>query len=158
RWIAGAIAVAAAVVATACKHESCLDGQCPTPCAKLAFTCEAKPLYAGRAADAPPAYRLVHGAAADDDTLISNGIVTAVISAPGHDNDLAQTGGNIIDYGPAGGADELTIPYQLAGILPDDAFAYTSLDVDGGPGDEPIRVTVRGTLDGRHDVPVVTRY
>ncbi|MBX3162577.1 MAG: PHP domain-containing protein [Deltaproteobacteria bacterium] len=154
-----AVAVAAAA-AGACRHDTCLEGKCPAPCAQLAFTCAAKPMYAGRAADAPVAYRLLHGNAADDDTLISNGIVTAVISAPGNANDLAPTGGNLIDFGPAGGVDDLTITYQLSGILPDDAFAYTSISIekDAVEQGDVVRVTVRGTLDGRRQVPVVTQY
>jgi hypothetical protein len=144
------------VVLTGCKDDSCLDGRCPTPCAKLAFTCTARAMFVGRVADAPAEYRLVHGEGAADDTLVSNGIVTAVFSAPDHDNDLAPTGGNLIDYGPAGGVDDLTLVYQLAGILPDDAFAYRTLDAEvvGGVA----RITLRGQLDGRPEVPVFTRY
>jgi hypothetical protein len=155
RWLA----VTAGILAACNGKPSCLDGTCPTPCAALAYQCEPrdlKPLYAGRAGDAPLAYRLQRGHAADADTLISNGIVTAVISAPAHDNDLAPTGGNLIDYGPAGGVDDLTIVYQLAGILPEDAFAYSTLEVEQR-GDR-VAVTVRGTLDGRGKVRVATRY
>lgn len=138
---------------------SCLEGDCPVPCAGVQFECEPRdggPLYVGPAAEAPPIYRLERGHAADRDTLISNGIVTAVISAIEHPHDLAPTGGNLIDYGPAGGVDDLTIVYQLSGILPDDAFAYTSLETEAAA--EAVRVTVRGTLDGRPEVRVVTRY
>lgn len=138
---------------------SCLDGACPAPCARLAYVCEPrdlKPLYAGPLAGAPPEYRLARGQGAADDTLISNGVVTAVISAPGHPNDLAPTGGNLIDFGPAGGVDDLTLVYQLAGILPEDAFAYRTLELERA-GDR-VAVTLRGTLDGRPDVPVATRY
>lgn len=154
-WVlAGAAALAGA--GAGCRGESCLDGACPVPCAGLEFACEARPLFAGRAADAPAAYRLAQGQAADGDTLISNGIVTAVISAVDAPTDLAPTGGNLIDLGPAGGADDLTLVYQLSGILPDDAFAYRSLEVEEAGG--TVRVTVRGALDGRPEVRVVTRY
>lgn len=152
-------ALALIAVAGCGGKDTCIEGACPVPCARLVYPCEprdVKPLYAGRAADAPIAYRLARSHAADDDTLISNGIVTAVISAPENDNDLAPTGGNIIDYGPAGGVDDITIIYQLAGILPDDAFAYHELAIEQTTG--LVAVTVRGTLDGRSDVKVATRY
>lgn len=154
RWLIAVVALSGCG-----PKESCLEGECPVPCARLAYVCEPKDeqkMFAGRAADTPLAYRLQFANAADDDTVISNGIVTAAISAPAHDSDLAPTGGNLIDYGPAGGVDDLTISYQLAGILPDDAFAYRTLDIEYG--EELVTVTVRGTLDGRPDVEVVTRY
>lgn len=152
----GASLLALTSALAACHDDSCLRGACSTPCAGLAFTCTPRPLYVGRVADAPVAYRLRLGAGADDDTLISNGIVTAVISAVDAPNDLAPTGGNLIDLGAAGGVDDVTITYQLSGILPDDAFAYREL-VAGTRGDA-VTVTVRGTLDGRADVDVVTHY
>ncbi len=155
------LAVLAYALAGCSSKQSCLEGTCPAPCAELAFVCEprgtaARPLYLGPAADAPAALRLTYGHAADADILISNGLVTAVISTVDAPNDLAPTGGVIIDYGPAGGADDLTVIYQLAGILPDDAFAYTMLET--ARDDDAVRVTVRGTLDGRPEVRVVTVY
>lgn len=150
------VALLALVLGVGCRDDSCIDDACILPCARVSFGCAAQPLYIGRVADAPIAYRLGLGAGADGDTLISNGIVTAVISALDAPNDLAPTGGNLIDLGPAGGTDDLTIVYQLAGILPDDAFAYRSLEIirrDGSVG-----VTVRGALDARPDVLVVTHY
>jgi len=156
RWI---VAIAAAVAVGCGGKPTCIDGTCPTPCAKLAYLCEPqdlKPLYVGPVASAPAEYRLARGEGADDDTLISNGVVTAVISAPTHDNDLAPTGGNLIDFGPAGGVDDVTIVYQLAGILPDDAFAYTTLETEQLP--DHVAITLHGTLAGRSDVAVATRY
>ncbi|MDQ3367670.1 MAG: CehA/McbA family metallohydrolase [Myxococcota bacterium] len=146
-------------LASCADHRSCLAGECPAPCAQLAFVCEPRdsgPVYLGRAGDAPLPFRLSRGHAADADTLISNGIVTAVISAIESPTDLAPTGGVLIDYGPAGGADDLTILYQLAGILPDDAFAYRTLETSRE--DDVARITVRGTLAGRPEVRVVTHY
>ncbi|MBA3395731.1 MAG: PHP domain-containing protein [Deltaproteobacteria bacterium] len=153
------LAVLACALAGCSSKQSCLEGTCPAPCADLAFVCEPRdtgPLYLGRAADAPLPLLLTYGHAADADILISNGIVTAVISTIDAPNDLAPTGGVIIDYGPAGGADDLTVIYQLAGILPDDAFAYTTLETSRDA--DAVRVTVRGTLDGRPEVRVVTHY
>ena len=71
-------------------------------------------------------------------------------------NETGPTGGNLIDYGPAGGTDDLNIIYQLAGILPDDAFAYRTVTL--AESADAVRVTLRGTLDGRGDIPVVTYY
>ncbi len=150
------LASALAVTLAGCQDSSCLEGHCGTPCAELAFACTPRPLYIGPVSEAPAAYRLRLGDAAEHDLLISNGVVTGVISALDSPNDLAPTGGNLIDFGPAGGTDDLTIVYQLAGILPDDAFAYRSLEVTEVGGS--VAVTVRGTLDGRPEVTVVTHY
>lgn len=161
---ARAACVAALVAALlGCRDDSCLRGTCELPCADVSFvaepTCLARvdlPLYVGRVAGAPAEYRLARGNAADSDILMTNGLVTAVISAVDAPNDLAPTGGNLIDLGPYGGTDDMTLVYQLAGILPDDAFAYSSLTFASRPG--TVAVTVRGTLDGRPDVAVVTHY
>ena len=139
--------------------DTCLEGACPVPCARLAYPCEprdVKPLYVGRLDYAPLEYRLAFGHGAALDTLISNGIVTAVIAAPEHASDLAPTGGNVIDFGVAGGVDDVTLVYQLAGILPDDAFAYRELAIEQTT--DRVAVTVRGSLDGRPEVAVATRY
>lgn len=152
-----AVAILAALgLGAGCHEDSCLQGTCDVPCAELRFTCAARPLYVGRVAEAPAAYRLALAQGGDDDVLISNGIVTAVISAIDAPNDLAPTGGNLVDYGLAGGSDDITIIYQLAGILPEDAFAYRTLTVTERAG--MVAVTVRGTLDGRPEVDVVTHY
>jgi hypothetical protein len=158
------LGVVGAVLATitACRDDSCLRGTCATPCAEVSFvaagTCSAGdgPLYVGPLAGAPAGARLVHGHAATGDIVMTNGVVTAVISAIDAPNDLAPTGGNLIDLGSYGGLDDITLVYQLAGILPDDAFAYRSLTY--GMRDGRATVTVRGTLDGRPDVAVVTHY
>jgi len=150
------LAFLALMLGIGCRDDSCIDGACALPCARVSFGCSAQALYIGPVADAPMAYRLKLGNGATGDTLISNGIVTAVISGLDAPNDLAPTGGNLIDLGPAGGVDDLTIVYQLSGILPDDAFAYRSMEIverDGSVG-----ITVRGTLDARPEVLVVTHY
>jgi len=153
----------ATMLATACRDDSCLEGHCERPCEDVTYTASAlcqlrvdRPLYVGLVRDAPPEYLLARGGAAASDVVMTNGIVTAVVSGIDAPNDLAPTGGNLIDFGPYGGSDDLGIMYQLAGILPDDAFAYRSLTyatVAGG-----VSVTARGTLDGRPDVEVVTHY
>jgi hypothetical protein len=147
----------------ACRDDSCLRGTCELPCGGVSFAAEPaclaradRPLYVGRVGDAPAEYRLARGNAAANDIVMTNGLVVAVISAIDAPNDLTPTGGNVIDLGPFGGVDDMTVVYQLSGILPDDAFAYTSLSFEAKPGS--VSVTVRGTLDGRHDVTVVTHY
>src|SRR4051812_16383586 len=122
-----ALAVALACVCAACHDDSCLRGTCELPCKGVSFATEPacldrgdRPLFVGRVADAAPQYLLAHGDATSNDVLMTNGIVTAVISALDAPNDLAPTGGNLIDFGPYGGSDDVALVYQLAGILPDD--------------------------------------
>jgi hypothetical protein len=162
---ARALALVFSLVAAlgACRDDSCLRGTCELPCSEVSFVTEPaclerviRPLYVGRVGDAPAEYMLARGNAAANDILMTNGLVTAVISAIDAPNDLTPTGGNVIDLGPYGGVDDMAVVYQLSGILPDDAFAYTSLSFETRPGS--VAVTVRGTLDGRHDVNVVTHY
>ena len=147
----------AALLLAGCRDKSCLDGACKLPCETIEVTCDTPPVFfVGRAGDAPSALRLIYGNGGADDILLSNGRVTAVINAIDAPIDLAPTGGNLIDFGTSSGVDDITLTYQIAGILPDDAFAYKTLETrtttDG------VSVTVRGTLDGRSDVRVVTHY
>lgn len=150
------IVLALAIVLAGCRDDSCLRGTCGLPCPDLAFACAPQAMYVGPVADAPPAYRLRLGDAALGDILISNGVVTGVISALDAPNGLAPTGGNLIDFGVPGGVDDLTVVYQLSGILPDDAFAYRTLDL--AERGDAVTVTLRGTLDGRPEVGVATHY
>lgn len=150
---------ALASLGAACSRPSCLDGDCEAtaPCAALGFVCETPLLVAGTLAEAPAALRVSRGQGGAGDFFLSNGVVTAVVSALDAPTDLAPTGGNLIDLGPAGGVDDLTILYQLAGLLPDDAFAYDRVElVDRSPA--YVALVVRGHLDGRPDVLVATRY
>ena len=152
--------VAAAAAAAGCRPgPSCAAGdrECDeiTTCARLSYDCAGDELYIGAASDAPNGIGLAGGQGVGGDLVLRNAQVTAVLDALDTPHDLAPTGGNLIDLGPTGGRDELVSMYQIAGILPDDAFAYRAMRVI----DEPDRVAVvlRGTLDGRPDVPVVTR-
>ena len=157
-FVAVAFAVGVAASGSGCGKESCLRGDCEAvrACRALDFPCDPGGFYAGPVGDAPAALRLAHGQGAIDDLLLSNGVVTVVIDAIDEPHGLAPTGGNVIDLGPAGGADDLNLVYQIAGVLPDDAFAYTSIDVVEGDG--YVAAIARGTLDGRPDVEVLTRY
>src|ERR1043165_8636457 len=100
----GAIAIAAA----GCRDKSCIDGVCPVPCAAIQPTCSEPPVfYQGELGAAPASLRLVGGQAGAHDFMISNGRVTAVISAIDTPNDLAPTGGNLVDFGVPGGIDDV---------------------------------------------------
>ncbi len=152
------VVVAVVLAMLGCSRKSCLRGECEaaSACDQVTFECEPGELYVGRVADADAAVRLVRGEGADDDTLLTNGVVTVVLDAIDAPHDLAPTGGNVIDLGPAGGADDVNIVYQIAGILPDDAFAYESLEtIDEA---DHVAVIARGHLDGRPEIAVVTRY
>ncbi|HEU5058718.1 MAG TPA: CehA/McbA family metallohydrolase [Kofleriaceae bacterium] len=164
RQIAALVGVAAAAgggAASCAPGPSCAagDGACEeiTTCAGLAYGCAADQLYVGSVADAPGGLGLAGGQGVGGDLVLRNAQVTAVFDALDTPHDLAPTGGNLLDLGPTGGRDELPSLYQIAGILPDDAFAYHSLRViDESP--ERVALLVRGTLDGRPEVPVVTRW
>jgi hypothetical protein len=152
-------AVVAALAQWSCGRQSCLRGDCEAvrACDSLVFECPASALFIGRVDAADPAVRLARGEGADGDLLLTNGVVTVVIDAIDAPHDLAPTGGNVIDMGPAGGADDLNLVYQIAGILPDDAFAYDRIEiVDRAP--DYVAAIAYGRLDRRGDVEVVTRY
>ena len=126
-------------------------------CAPLRYSCDGDEVYLGTVADAPGGLGLAGAQAAPGDLVLRNGKVTAVLDALDTPHDLAPTGGNLLDFGPTGGRDELPLLYQLAGILPDDAFHYDTLTVLDDSGERAV-IVLRGTLDGRDDVEVVTRY
>lgn len=161
RQIAGAVVLAAAVSAGCRSGPSCAAGdrECEeiTTCARLAYDCAGDELYVGPARDAPGGVGLAGGQGVGGDLVLRNGQVTAVLDALDTPHDLAPTGGNLIDLGPTGGRDEMVSMYQIAGILPEDAFSYRTVRViDQAP--ERVAVVLRGSLDGRPDVPVVTRW
>lgn len=154
-----AVTLALAAHLACSRGPSCLDGDCEktTPCEDLYFECETRTVRAEVLGALPATLQLARAQGAAGDYVLSNGVITAVISAIGAPTDLAPTGGNLIDLGPSGGADDLTIYYQLAGLLPDDAFAYERAElVDRAP--EYVALIVRGHLDGRPAVKVATRY
>lgn len=164
-----ALLIAVSLPAYGCTPKTCLagDGQCDAvaACGGLPerFSCDSPSLAIGDAA--ATAVDLADAEAIGGDLVLRNGVVTAVISSldpPGAEEasnarGLAPGGGLLIDFGPAGGDDDLNYVYQLAGVLPDDAFRYTSLRaVDRSP--DQVAVIARGQLDGRDDVEIVTRY
>ncbi len=162
RWVVAAIAVGVATSSLACGRKSCLDGDCEAtlPCEGLRFECEVEPapaLFIGRKDQLPAGSELEHAQGGDAGIALSNGVVTAVLNAIEAPIDLGPSGGNLVDFGVAGGRDDVTIVYQLAGILPEDAFAYDDVElVDRRP--DYVAAIVRGHLDGRPAVKVATRY
>lgn len=160
-WLAGAgLGLAAALVDLACAREGCLGGgdECvvPTPCERLAFTCEG-----GRVevATITRADQLVRGPAALGalgDLRLANDRVVAIIEDLGHPHDLAPSGGNLIDLAPQGGVDSLPHMFQATGLLPGDAVRYD--EVRTFAGEDFAAVQLRGHLDGQPNLHVATRY
>jgi hypothetical protein len=154
--------LAAAALLPGCRPgPSCAAGdlECASivTCRGLGYSCDRDPLFIGRVGDAPAGLLLEGAEGVAGDLILSNGQVTAVLDALDTPHDLAPTGGNLLDFGPTGERDEMVATYQIAGILPDDAFAYREMViVDQAP--DRVAVVLRGTLDGRPDVPVATRY
>jgi len=157
RWIA-LLGIAGALAQLSCARKSCLRGDCAdiAVCEGVTFDCAPGELYAGTVGDADPAVRFVRAEGADGDLLLTNGIVTAVFDALDEPHGLAPTGGNLLDFGLAGGVDDVNLVYQIAGILPDDAFAYETLEIAATA--EAATLTAIGHLDGRPEIRVVTHY
>ena len=168
RALVTGIAFAAAASAAACSPgPSCLAGDdaCDgiTVCARLGTACAADDaLWIGPVGDAPGGpgapgvIDLVGAEGVAGDLLLQNGRITAVLDALDTPRGLAVSGGSLIDLGPRGGRDALTSMVQLAGVLPEDTFRYDSWRlIDESP--RRVAVVLRGALDGRPEVPVVTR-
>lgn len=145
-------------------EEGCLggdDGACvpPSACRALAFSCGAPALdlhTITRADERPPG---LNALASVGDVVLSNGLVTAVIDAIEAPHYLAPSGGSLVDLVVTDGAtgDDMNQMLQVAGILPEDAARYRSLELlDERP--TLVAVIARGVLDGRPGVDVVTRY
>lgn len=157
----------AGVLAPGCSDVSgCLggdDGLCvpASPCPGLAFTCSDGELFirlVTSASDRPPG---LNALAARGDVILGNSRMLAAIDAPGSPHHLATSGGSLLDLvardGDRTSADDLNQMLQTVGILPDDQARYHSLDIiDRSP--ELVAVIARGTLDGRPDTHIVTRY
>ncbi len=126
-------------------------------CDALRFDCSGGELFAGFLEDLPGGLDLGGAEGANGDFVLQNDRITVVIDALDEPHGLASTGGSIIDMGARGGSDDLNLIYQIAGILPEDSFSYSSAKlVDNAP--ESVALVLRGSLDGRSDVEVVTRY
>lgn len=155
-----------ALLAEGCAKEGCLGGDegcvVPSPCPKVAFTCDAAALGSQLAVKtlASGAERLGGWDAlgSTGDVQLSNAFATVVIAGLGHQNYLDPNGGSILDLAPAGQAsDSVNNIFQVVGVLPAESAHYQSLTViDERP--TRVAVLVKGTLDGRPAVKVYTRY
>jgi hypothetical protein len=166
-------ALAVAVVASGTKgcaaREGCLsgdDGVCtPAPaCTKLAFptaTCTDRRVEIRRLAGGAERGSGPDAAAARADVLLANDRVRLVLDAIDAPHALAPSGGNVIDLSPGtvtpNGADALNVVFHGVGILPRDAVAYRTMTLEDGAEDR-VAAVLRGTLDGRPEIQVVSRY
>jgi hypothetical protein len=147
--------VICAALAPACAGH---DEDAPV-CARVAFECsaDAPPVAVTTVAERGGVRTGPHEQGAGDDLVLENGRVVAVIDAIDSPHLLAPSGGNLLDFNASSREDELNQVYQVAGILPDDALAYDSLEQVALP-DGAMAVVARGRLAGRPDVRVETRY
>jgi hypothetical protein len=147
-----------------CAKEGCLDPVegcvVPSPCQDLAFpTCaqanESLVVKIVESEDEVPGGIPSLGAVGD--ILLTNGRVTAILDALDHPHYISPTGGLLLDLSTTGeDNDSLRHVEHGVGVLPDEAFAYTSMELIQEPG--LVGVQFRGTLQGRPDVPIATRY
>lgn len=152
----------AAVATSGCRSgPSCLasDEDCLelAVCVGLSYSCDGDAVYVGSVGGAPGGIGLADAEGVAGDWMMQNSQVTAVFDDLGTPHDLAPSGGNLLDFGPTGGDDELVSLYQLAGILPDDTVRYDERIVLEASSERAV-VVLRGQLDGRDDVEVATRY
>ncbi|HVJ16597.1 MAG TPA: hypothetical protein VM686_14245, partial [Polyangiaceae bacterium] len=156
-------AVLAAALAGCSTADGCMggdDGSCvpPSACSGLASACQGDQVELRRV-DLASIGQEPKALAAVGDFLLENGLVRAVFDDLDAPHGLAPGGGSLIDLELSDGRapDALNLLYQAVGILPDDAVRYRSVDVVSGDGSSA-SVIYRGTLDGRPDFDVVTRY
>lgn len=157
-----ALTALSVVALSGCHKLECLEGDDPacdiaSPCDQIAFTCEdgsvsIRVLQEGE--DAPGGMTSLASAG---DFVLTNDRVTVVIDALDHPHYLAPTGGGILDMSTAGhDNDSLRHIFQASGVLPDEAAAYTAFRIIEEDGLVAVQFT--GTLDGRPDMPIATRY
>lgn len=140
------------------------DGTCtPAPaCAKLVFPACADPRVGveilGSAAARTPGPDALE---TTGDVVLTNDRLRLVLDALDAPHQLAPTGGNILDLVPTANGvamaeDALNVMFTAVGILPRDAVAYRSRTIERAS--DRVSVIERGTLDGRPEMQVVTRY
>ena len=146
--------------------EGCLagdDGSCtpPTPCRGMVYTCATPALEVRRVASSADRAPGPDALAATGDVLLRNDRLRLVLDGLGAPHFLSPSGGAVLDLSPVdgagGGDDGINQIFQAVGILPGDAVRSTRIDVeDRSP--RYVAAIVRGALDGRPRVTVVTRY
>ncbi|MEN9798006.1 MAG: hypothetical protein RL653_1702 [Pseudomonadota bacterium] len=161
-WMVAALALVGAAVAGCSKGEGCLGDaagcRVETPCKSLSWTCEGGSLelkVLAREDEARPGLDALSSAG---DVQIGNDQVVAVIAAIGNQNFLDPNGGGLLDlYNRGKDNDSINQVLTVTGILPGDSVRYTKLEI---LDERPARVAVQvsGTLDGRPDHKVYTRY
>jgi hypothetical protein len=168
-----ALAAMAAAPAVGCHRNGCVggdDGQCMpvAACRALTFSCGMLPGTLTRV-NAPDGSLVrmpgpkAHGATGD--LALANDLVRVVIDAPEHPQNLAPSGGTILDLAPIGATssgDQTNSIYQAAGLLPRDAVHYESWTYTENPSQDVTQRSLiaifRGHLEGDPRVTVVTRY
>ncbi len=139
------------------------DGACTprTACATLAYSCASPKLEARRITEAGDRDDGADALAAVGDIVLQNDHFRLVLDGLGAPHYLAPSGGAVLDFSPRGaggkGDDELNQVFQAVGILPGDAVRYTRIDLEDHAPDS-VAAVLRGVLDGRPRVTVVTRY
>ena len=167
--------MAGTLAAAGCRKDGCIGGddkRClpPSACTALRYSCPVggESLRVLRL----PAGMVERSAgpkaqASVGDFLLENDRVRLVLDAPEHPQDLAPSGGSIIDLAPreadTAGSDQANSFYQVAGVLPRDAIHYLSWEVidqhlAAAGGDAFVAVVFRGHMEGDPRVSVVTRY
>jgi hypothetical protein len=161
RWVL-VLAFALTVSLAGCQKVGCLEGdnpECtmPSPCKDLEFSCEGGSVSVRVLAAGDAAPGGMTSLAATGDVVLSNDLVTVVLDAIEHPHYLAPTGGAILDMTTAGADnDSMRHTFQASGVLPDEAAAYTDMRIIEEEG--LVAVQFLGTLDGRPDMPIATRY
>jgi len=150
-------------MAPSCAKEGCLDptvDDCtvPSPCEGIdGFVCstgEVAVKIVETAADVPGG---LDALGSPGDVRLSNDRVVVIIDALDHPHYLAPTGGGLLDMSTVGDDnDSLRSMVQATGVLPEEAANYTEMKLIEEEG--LVGVQFRGTLDGRPDVHVATRY
>lgn len=146
------------------KSTTCLagdDGVClpSPPCSDLTFVCDDSALSVRTLLGAEGRPPGLAAQAAVGDVVMRNAHVTIVIDNPETPHHVAPTGGSILDAtsNAEGAGDQINSIYQVAGILPEDAIAYETIEIiDRSP--VYVAVIVRGELEARPGVEAVTRY
>lgn len=95
--------------------------------------------------------------ASHEDYLLENAFTKVVIAGIGNQNYLDPNGGSVLDLSTRTGPDAVNQILTVTGVLPADAPRYTKIEIiDERP--ELVAVQVRGTMDGRDNIVIATRY
>ena len=163
-WLSPALLILASLAAlSGCPKEGCLDpsvDDCtvPSPCEDLrGYICSsgiASVEIIMTPEDVPGG---LDALGSPGDVLLSNDRIVAVVEALDHPHYLAPTGGSLLDLGTIGDDnDSLRHIFQATGVLPEEAANYTEMKLIEEPASRGVQF--RGTLNGRPDVAIATRY